>query len=61
MAGLLPERRTREELERANATLLEKHWQHLQSWVAHSKMTISKDNSDPARNQNSKSVVAGSK
>lgn len=33
MAGLVPERRTRRELEQANAELIEKHKQHLQSWV----------------------------
>jgi len=34
MAGLVPERRSREALERANAELIERHRQHLQSWAA---------------------------
>jgi hypothetical protein len=34
MAGLIPERRTRKALERANAELIERHKRHLQSWVS---------------------------
>lgn len=34
MAGLVPERRNREELDRANNALLERHREHLRSWVA---------------------------
>ncbi len=34
MAGLVPEKRTRQELERANAELIERHRRHLQSWTA---------------------------
>ena len=42
MAGLVPERRNREELERANNTLLERHRAHLRSWVAN-RTTSSED------------------
>jgi hypothetical protein len=34
MAGLLPERRSRNELERANDELIKKHRHHLQSWLS---------------------------
>jgi len=34
MAGLVPEKRTRQELERANTELIERHKRHLQSWTA---------------------------
>jgi len=34
MAGLLPERRSRNELERANDELIKRHQHHLQSWLS---------------------------
>jgi hypothetical protein len=34
MAGLLPERRSRSDLERANDELIKKHRHHLQSWLS---------------------------
>jgi hypothetical protein len=34
MAGLLPERRSRNELERANDELIKRHQNHLQSWIS---------------------------
>jgi hypothetical protein len=33
MAGLLPERRSRNELERANNELIKRHQNHLQTWL----------------------------
>jgi hypothetical protein len=34
MAGLLPEKRSRNELERANDELIKRHQHHLQSWLS---------------------------
>lgn len=34
MAGLIPIRRTVEEIERANAELLRQHHEHLARWIA---------------------------
>jgi len=48
MAGLVPKRRSRSELERANATLLEKHKDHLRTWVA-SKRAASKSESEKSK------------
>ena len=43
MAGLVPKRRTSDELERANNQLLEKHREHLQSWVKNKENTKAKE------------------
>ncbi len=43
MAGLVPKRRTSDELERANNQLLEKHREHLQSWAKNKENTKAKE------------------
>lgn len=43
MAGLVPKRRTSDELERANNQLLEKHREHLQSWINKKEDTKAKE------------------
>lgn len=45
MAGLVPKRRTSDELERANNQLLEKHREHLQSWINNKEVTKAKESS----------------
>jgi len=44
MAGLVPKRRTRNELERANETLLERHKDHLRTWVEGKKAAFKSQN-----------------
>jgi len=34
MAGLVPKRRTHDELTKANSDLLDRHKEHLRSWVS---------------------------
>jgi hypothetical protein len=57
MTGLVPKKRTSHELESANARLLEKHKEHLQSWVDEKrnapkanveKRTTGRETSNPA-------------
>jgi hypothetical protein len=42
MAGLVPEKRTRQQLERANAELIERHKRHLESWTADKAATAAR-------------------
>jgi hypothetical protein len=61
MAGLVPNRKTREELERANSTLLERHREHLRAWVADNakrdsgedRSTVAKEKSNCDENRRS--------
>lgn len=43
MAGLIPIRRTVEELDRANAKLLREHQEYLASWIEQRKHQSSED------------------
>jgi hypothetical protein len=53
MAGLIPNRKSKEELEKANTRLLERHRAHLRAWVASSGARDQGENNAPVAKEKS--------
>jgi hypothetical protein len=51
MAGLVPIRRSKEELDRANEFLLNAHRAYLASWIAQQRAIEERPSEDVAKNQ----------
>lgn len=49
MAGLMPQRRTREQLERANDRLIQEHREYLQSWIRNDRVSSTERSTELAQ------------